>query len=80
MQLRYLLVFCGTLRLSLYYEDFLWGLRLSVQPIKRHQVKKLQMMEIWQRIESSVEQLALEKAVKKVMETAEEGQQDRAQV
>ena len=51
-----------------------------MQPIKRHQVKKLRMMEIWQRIESSVEPLALEKAVKKVMETAEEGQQDRAQV
>lgn len=37
-------------------------------------------MEIWQRIESSVEFLALEKAVKKVMETAEECQQDRRQV
>jgi len=37
-------------------------------------------MEIWQRIESSVEPLALEKAVKKVMETSEEGQQDRRQV
>ena len=37
-------------------------------------------MEIWQRIESSIEFLALEKAVKKVMETAEECQQDRRQV
>ena len=37
-------------------------------------------MEIWQRIESSVEPSALEKAVQKVMETAEEGQQDKRQV
>ena len=37
-------------------------------------------MEIWQRVESSVEPLALEKAVKNVMDTAEEGQQDRRQV
>ena len=37
-------------------------------------------MEIWQRIESSVEFLALEKAVKNLMDTAEEGQQDRRQV
>jgi len=37
-------------------------------------------MEIWQRIESSVEPLALEKAVKSLMDTAEEGQQDRRQV
>jgi len=37
-------------------------------------------MEIWRQIESSVEPLALEKAVKSVMDTAEEGQQDRRQV
>ena len=37
-------------------------------------------MEIWRRVESSVEPLALEKAVKNLMDTAEEGQQDRRQV
>jgi len=37
-------------------------------------------MEIWRRVESSVKPLALEKAVKNLMDTAEEGQQDRRQV
>ena len=37
-------------------------------------------MEIWKQVESSVESLPLEKAVKNVIEIAEEGQQDRTQV
>merc|ERR1719458_2485924 len=37
-------------------------------------------MEIWKQVESSVESLPLEKAVKNVIEIAEQGQQDRTQV
>ena len=51
-----------------------------MQPVKKVASEVPSIMEIWQRIASSVEPLALEKAAKKVMETAEEDQQDRRQV